>query len=327
LGQSEPSYDAASHITTLKTTLGATTGGGGGGGSAGGVETQAFCYDDLDRLTWAGTQGTGSCGRTGASEGISGAGYTASYTYDALDRITTAAVLDGSGVPLLGVAQGSYAYDTTIAPTHLHGLSHVGTSGATSYGADYDAAGHQPCRSVGSLSCASFTGPTGQQLGYDALGRLLTWQNASSSPTATGAYAYDGAGERVWQQDTATSGPTTTTTTVSYILGDEITSTAVTGQTTTTIASRYYPLPGGVPAVRDASGLSYVGSDLLGTPIATFNLDTGTVTGLQLRAPLWPAALCRHRRDGGECIRRLASPASARMCRHRAAAASSTSTR
>src|SRR5262249_53309688 len=159
------------------------------------------------------------------------------------------------------------------------------TSGPTSYAAAYDAAGHQTCRSVGSISCASFTGPTGQQLGYDALGRLLTWQNASSSPTATGAYAYEGAGERVWQQDPATSGSTTTTTTVSYGLGDEVTTTAVTGQQTTTTASRYYPLPGGVTAVRDASGLSYVGSDLLGTPIATFNLDTGTGTCLQLRAP------------------------------------------
>src|SRR5262249_9225566 len=105
------------------------------------------------------------------------------------------------------------------------------------------------------------------------------------NPTATGAYAYDGEGERVWQQDTATNGSTTTTTTVSYILGDEVPSTPATGQQTTTTASRYYPLPGGVTAVRDASGLSYTGSDLLGTPIATFNLDTGTVTGLQLRAP------------------------------------------
>ena len=69
------------------------------------------------------------------------------------------------------------------------------------------------------------------------------------------------------------------------MLGDEVTSTAVTGQQTTTTASRYYPLPDVVTAVRDSAGLSSTGSDLLGTPIATFNLDTGTVTGLQLRAP------------------------------------------
>src|SRR5262249_43709777 len=60
---------------------------------------------------------------------------------------------------------------------------------------------------------------------------------------------------------------------------------AVTGQQSTTTVARSYPLPGGVTAVRDASGLSDAGSDLLGTPIATFTLDTGTATGRQLPAP------------------------------------------
>ncbi|HEX6820024.1 MAG TPA: hypothetical protein VF120_16735, partial [Ktedonobacterales bacterium] len=37
--------------------------------------------------------------------------------------------------------------------------------------------------------------------------------------------------------------------------------------------------------MRDATGLSYLATDHLGTPIATVNLDTGAVLGEQLRAP------------------------------------------
>lgn len=60
----------------------------------------------------------------------------------------------------------------------------------------------QPRHTIGSLSCATTGSPTGKALGYDALRRLISWQNASSLPTATAAYAYDGEGQRVWQQTT-----------------------------------------------------------------------------------------------------------------------------
>ena len=47
---------------------------------------------------------------------------------------------------------------------------------------------------------------------YDALRRLLTWQNApGASPTASEQYAYDGEGNRVWQQAQSVNGSTTTT--------------------------------------------------------------------------------------------------------------------
>lgn len=78
------------------------------------------------------------------------------------------------------------------------------------------------CRAVGANTCAS-TPTSGQTLGYDALRRLLSWQNASTSPTQTGSYAYDGSGERVWQQATSTSGGTTTAmTTVSVLEVEEV---------------------------------------------------------------------------------------------------------
>ena len=112
--------------------------------------------------------------------------------------------MDGSGNPLANTAQGSYSYNTANAAEHRHAVSSVG-SGSTSYSAAYDAAGDMTCRAVGSLLCTTTGSPTGQVLGYDALRRLISWQNARSLPTATAAYAYDGEGTRVWQQ--TTSGP------------------------------------------------------------------------------------------------------------------------
>jgi hypothetical protein len=40
-----------------------------------------------------------------------------------------------------------------------------------------------------------------------------------------------------------------------------------------------------VTALRDASGLSYLAADLLGTPILTYTCDTAGDAGTQLRAP------------------------------------------
>jgi YD repeat-containing protein len=61
-------------------------------------------------------------------------------------------------------------------------------------------------------------GSSNKQLTYDALGELLNWQNASG---ASEQYAYDGSGQRVWQQASSTSGSTTTTTATTYVLGVE----------------------------------------------------------------------------------------------------------
>ena len=100
------------------------------------------------------------------------------------------------------------------------------------------------CRAIGSLSCTTNGSPTGQVLGYDALRRLISWQNASSLPTATAAYAYDGEGNRVWQQTVSGPGGAQTTTTTTYLLGhDEQTTTQVSGQQATVVATRYYPTP------------------------------------------------------------------------------------
>jgi len=47
-------YDPSSNVTSLSTTLAAVPGASGSGGS----ETQNFCYDEQNRLIWAGNGGT-----------------------------------------------------------------------------------------------------------------------------------------------------------------------------------------------------------------------------------------------------------------------------
>ncbi|HEY7974419.1 MAG TPA: hypothetical protein VID72_03690, partial [Ktedonobacterales bacterium] len=72
LYQAQPTYDALSNVIGVTTTL------------PQGVDTQVFCYDDLSRLTWAGSSGTPACSGaptpsdTGSLSGSSAA-YSASY--------------------------------------------------------------------------------------------------------------------------------------------------------------------------------------------------------------------------------------------------------
>ncbi len=163
LFQSQRGYDAASNVTAVATTLSA------------GTDNQAFCYDEQNRLVWAGSTGTPSCGASLTAGSLSSANYTQTFTYDKLDRLTSG--------PL-----GSYTYGDSA---HLHAVTSIG-SGPT-YTAKYDAVGDMTCRAPDNTTTCAST-PTGAQLGYDNEGRLATWQNAPSSPTTTDSFLYDGAG-------------------------------------------------------------------------------------------------------------------------------------
>lgn len=59
---------------------------------ANGTDNQRFCYDDLNRLVWAGATGTPSCGGTVAAGAPTSAQYTATYSYDNLNRMTGGAL-------------------------------------------------------------------------------------------------------------------------------------------------------------------------------------------------------------------------------------------
>ncbi len=60
------------------------------------------------------------------------------------------------------------------------------------------------CRSTSTtLAQSCYNGNTGgAQLNYDNEGRLVSWQNAPSSPTTTVSDAHDGEGQRVAQRVT-----------------------------------------------------------------------------------------------------------------------------
>jgi RHS repeat-associated protein len=236
------SFDAVGNVWNTLTTLQA------------GTDNQAFCYDEQNRLIWAGAEGTPPC--QGLTEGsLTSAAYQQSYAYDVLDRLTT------------GPSGSGYTYGDS---SHLDAVTSTGSS----YTASYDAAGNMLCRAPNSSLTCSGT-PTGQQIGYDALRRQISWQDATNAPSTTAAYAYDGSGERVEQQ--VTSGGTTTTTL--YIGTCE--EVSITGSQTTT--TKYYKAD--TLFVEAVNGMLYylVGDDL--GSVAMTLTSSGSVQATQLYAP------------------------------------------
>ncbi len=233
-------YDAASNVTSVNTTL------------AAGTDNQAFCYDEQNRLVWAGATGTPSCGSSLSAGSLTSAQYTQTFTYDTLDRLTSGPT-------------GAYTYGDGA---HKHAATSIGSS---TYTASYDAAGDMTCRApTGSQTCSGT--PTGQLLTYDNEGRTSAWQNAPSNPTSAESMAYDGAGQRV---ALTVNGGTPTY----YVGGLE----EISGGTLT----KYLAAGGGLPtAMRVGSGgaLTYLASD--GLRSISEALDGGgAVTFQQLFTP------------------------------------------
>jgi RHS repeat-associated protein len=238
-------FDRAGNVSTASTTL------------ASGTDNQAFCYDEQNRLTWAGSQGTPPCTGSAITAGtLSGATYTQSFAYDVLGRLTYG-------------PQGTYSYGDGA---HLHAATAIGSG----YTASYDAAGDMTCRAPTSASTCAGGTATGAQLGYDSEGELATWQNAPSSPNATATFFYDGQGQRVAQQSTQ-AGSTTTT----VYVGD-LEEVSTTGGTTTTTA--YYYAGGKRIGLSVNGTISYLTSDALGSATETLN-GSGNATASQLYAP------------------------------------------
>jgi YD repeat-containing protein len=169
LYQTQPTYDEVSNVVGVQTSVGGQT------------DTQQFCYDDLSRLTWSGTNGTPPCSGTSITAGtLTGAQYQQSNSYN----------VDG------GLVSGPGGSSTYGESNHPHAV----TSTSNGYSATYDAAGNLICRALTSTTTCSGSSATGQQLSYDAQGRLSLWQNQPTSPTATVNYLYDGSGNRVAMQ-------------------------------------------------------------------------------------------------------------------------------
>jgi RHS repeat-associated protein len=238
----QPAYDAVNNVVSVQTNI------------AGQTDTQQFCYDSLNRLTWAGATGTPPCASLTPGT-LTAAQYQQSYNYDVDGRLTNG-------------PNGTYTYGNSNQP-------HVLTSTSNGYSAAYDAVGDMICRAPNGNTTCSGT-QTGQQLSYDAQRRLASWQNQPNSPNQTANYLYDGAGNRVAMQTTA-GGTTTLTAYIGSI--EEVQITGSTTQTTT-----YYAI-GGMRIAANVNGtFYYFGYDALGSQVIVLN-NSGTLVGSQLYGP------------------------------------------
>ncbi|MBV9615556.1 MAG: hypothetical protein JO031_08875, partial [Ktedonobacteraceae bacterium] len=247
-------FDNAGNILQLSTTLPTVSGGSSK------TDSQSFCYDALDRLTWAGNTGTPSggdhCGLT--PSGSTTTGYSQSFSYDALDRITS----------------GSAGTESYSDPSHVHAAT--GLSSVPSPYASYDAMGNMTCRNVSrssSQSCASGS-PTGAIMSYDNEGRLSSWK-APKGSSGTDQFLYDNEGNRVLQRSSA-SGVTDT------ITFDGYSEVVITGGSST--ITNYFSVAGQRVAMRKGAILSYLLPDFLGSSSVAITND-GSIEAVQLYAP------------------------------------------
>ncbi|MEO6888751.1 MAG: RHS repeat-associated core domain-containing protein [Ktedonobacteraceae bacterium] len=263
-GSSQPFWDQIRSYDNVGNVLGLTTTVPTSSGSTQ-TEQEAFCYDALNRVVWAGNTGTPSGGdhcMWSAPGSTSLPAYTQHFSYDDLDRLTT------------GPA-GTLSY---LDAAHLHAATHL--SSIPNRYAAYDSMGNMTCRNIDPTSghtCG--TTPTGAQMTYDTEGRLANW-TAPSGTTSSISYLYDNAGNRVLQhQSTTTGGTTTTTDTVTF---DSFTETVITGGTTLT--TQFYTVGGQRVAMKQGNALYYLLGDILGS-VSVVLKDDGTFQASQLFAP------------------------------------------
>ncbi len=219
------------------------------------TDNQLFCYDEQNRLTWAGATDASPCNGAVSAGTLTSAYYSQTYSYDAQGRLTSGAI-------------GSYTYG---AASHPHAVTSIGGG---VYTASYDAVGDLTCRAPNSSQTCAGT-PTGATLAYDAERRLAHWQNTPSTPTSQDDYLYDGSGQRV-EQYVNTSGTITST---AYLLGgvEEVSGGVVT---------KYLGAKGVPTAVRvgTTGSLNYLATDGLGSVSVAVD-GSGNVVASQLFGP------------------------------------------
>jgi len=260
-------YDPASNVTSLSTTLAAVPGVSGSGGS----ETQNFCYDEQNRLIWAGNSGSqpsagnGTCGSGTLTSSLTGASYGTSYVYTHLGQLWQGPQ-GNSGTP------SQYLYCDSTHPHQLTGLYQSGSTCSTktgqSYASSYDAWGNVTSRTVGSTTAT---------LSYDGLDRLTKYDAGSNGQEQ---YVYDAGGNRVLRRSTS-SGTTMTV----YAFGLEEHSYNGSGGHLSDIY--YYSLGGMLVGESTSSGTNMFLTDALGSVIETISAapNSAAVQGNQVYGP------------------------------------------
>ncbi|MGH2496470.1 MAG: RHS repeat-associated core domain-containing protein [Ktedonobacteraceae bacterium] len=268
-------YDAASNIINLSTTQATVPGTTNSGGS----ETQVFCYDEQNRLVWAGNNATqpSSCSGNGTpANTLNNAGYHVAYSFNNLGQITSG--------PYNGIgATQQYLYCDS---NHPHALTAVDATGSTcssqtgtNYSASYDAHGNMTSRAVKSGSSLDT-----QTLAFDGLDHLVRWNDTVTTSNEEW-YMYDASGDRVLQRSTTGSGSSNTSITV-YAFGLE--EHIYNGAGTLTNSKYYYSLAGRLLGKTSGSGApTFYLTDTLGSVLASFRGASGTsaVAGNQTYGP------------------------------------------
>src|SRR5579885_507798 len=283
------SYDAVGNVTSLSTTLAAVPGQNGSGGS----ETQNFCYDEENRLVWAGNTGTqpapgiGTCGSGTLSSGVSGAGYNVSYAYTHLGQLWQG--------PLNGTGNYQYLYCNSTTPHQLTGLYPIGTTCSNLSGAVYTSSNDN----WGNVTSRTYN-TVGATLSYDLLDNLVQWNAGANSQEW---YAYTTGGNRTLRRSTTGSGTTITVYALpfrlptphsrlpsvrqaarkSFGLEEHVYSSNGTPQSSTS----YYTLGGRLVGALTGSTTQFFLTDALGSVLTTFTAiaNTAAVQGNQLYGP------------------------------------------
>ncbi len=271
------SYDATGNVTSLTTTQVAIQGQGGG------TDTSNFCYDEQNRMVWAGNSGTqlapgnGTCGTAGLQSGISGAAYNKTYTYTHQGQLWQVAdniagtksqyLYCGVGHPH-GLS-GIYAVSSGQTPT----CSSRGTAVYVTNYLDVNGSnwGNVQHRTIGA------NGKTAT-LTYDNLDHLVSWDTGSTT-NGQEWYVYDAAGNRVLLR--ATSNNTTTMTV--YAFGQEEHAYDGTGNSK---GDTYYYTIAGRLVGEFSTPATFLFTDLLGSVVSSFNESSvPPIVGNQLYDP------------------------------------------
>ncbi|HVB20329.1 MAG TPA: RHS repeat-associated core domain-containing protein, partial [Ktedonobacteraceae bacterium] len=265
------SYDPASNVTSLATTLAGVPGKSGSGGS----ETENFCYNAQDKLVWAGNSGTqptpgnGTCGTGTLSSNLSGAAYNNSYVYTHLGQLWQGPLNGGN-------TQYQYLYCNTGTPHQLTGMYPLGTTCANLSGAVYKTS----YDSWGNATSRTYNGSTTTQT-FDLLDQLVKWANGT---TQKQWYAYNTSGERTVLRSTNGSATTMTV----YAFGAE--EYTYDGSGNLQSSTHYYDMGGRLIGELTGGGTPSTDlflTDALGSVLTTFSnvQNSAAVQGNQTYGP------------------------------------------
>ena len=270
-------FDAVSNLTNLVTTQAAVPGVTNSGGS----ETQVFCYDEQNRLVWAGNTGTPSCTGNGTPS-VSGsiAAYRNSFAYTNLGQLSQG--------PLAGSGTYLYLYCGS-QPHQLTGLYPSGTtcsnlSGAV-YTSSYDNWGNATARTSGGVT---------DTMSYNKLDQMTNWSSNATGQTQQEQYVYDASGNRVLRRSTSgpSSSPTTTITTYAFGLEEH----AYTSAGVSSSNLYYYFLGGRLVGSFDGTNTIFYLTDALGSIVSAFSntANSAAVKGNQLFGPYGVGGAARY---------------------------------